>query len=178
MWHAGVPGWLTCVAKQVPSKTSASGGAPRTSRLETAHGWVVGTAAEAQSGFGRCSAATQHTSPCSEPSRSPGTPVTLFYGPAEAIARKSALGCHKIPTSPLLSPSWGHLSELIRPPFPQSSWQRWGQGWATVWRGWPALLFVEGSAPEMRDRRAPESESEQHGGLPANKSHGDAVKHS
>ena len=46
-------------------------------------------------------------------------PVTLFYGPAEAIARKSALGCHKIPTSPLLSPSWAHLSELIRPPFPQ-----------------------------------------------------------
>ena len=41
----------------------------------------------------------------------------------------------------------------------------------------PALLFLEGSAPEMRDGRAPESESEQHRGLFAKKSHGDAIKH-
>lgn len=150
---------------------------PGSVSLGTTHGWAAARAAGAQTGFGRGPAATQRTNPGSGLSRSPSAPVTLFYGPAEAVARKSALGCRKIPTSPLLSPSWGHLSELIRPPLPQSSPQRWGQGWATVWRGWPALLFVEGSAPQMRDGRAPESESEQHGGLFAKKSLGDAIKH-
>lgn len=41
-----------------------------------------------------------------------------------------------------------------------------------------ASSFVRGRQhPEMRDRRAPESESEQHGGLPAKKSQGEGIKH-
>ena len=126
--HARLPGGLTCVAKQVPSKTSGSGVHPGLVSLGTTHGWVEGRAAEAQWLWTRPSC----HGPCSGLSRSPSAPVTLFYGPAKAAARKSALGCRKIAASPLLSPSWGHLSELIRPPFPQSSSQRWGQGWATV----------------------------------------------
>lgn len=144
----------------------------------TTHGWVVGRAAEAQSGFGRRPAATQRTGPCSGLSRSPSAPVTLFYGPAEAVARKSALGCRKIPTSPPSLSQLGPPERAYQTTIPtQSSSQRWGQGRDTVWRGWPALLFVGGSAPEMRDGRAPESESEQHGGWLAKKRRGDAIKH-
>lgn len=107
---AGTGGWacargptkLTCVAsRSLPPPSPWV--LPGPLSLESAHRWVVGTAARAQGCFGQDPAASQSRRPCFGVRSSSRAPTTLLCGAAEAVAHKSSPGCSNPHVSPSLS---------------------------------------------------------------------------